>query len=397
MKNIFKMSLVAISAIASIQTSSLAAESLSDAFTNGKVNGQLKSYYFAKTYDGNTTKDASIWVNGLTLGYKTDSLYGFSLGTTAQFSSVTSIDDDSSKYLGTMDASGTVMSELYLQYKIDNTTMKAGRQFFGTPIVAGSGSRFIRQSFEGYSISNTDLPNTTIIGAYLNKFADRTDRAGEPGEFGRTRVGIDGTWTIYAKNNSIKNLQLQGQYADVSELAKNANNGYSILYFDAIYKFELPLNPSLSAQYLNTSYDAANQKDGTAYGLKLGISYENLSAYAAYTTVSDDNNVNQGVGSGAIPLYTNGETVDAWSATLSDTDAYKIGAAYKIGNATIGLSHSSFDRTGQKVLKETNLTVTYKANKNLTAQVQYSKLNDQYISAEKDINSDLRMRLIYSF
>lgn len=397
MKKILKMSLVTACVIGSIQSSSFAEESLSDAFTNGKVKGQLKSYYFAKTYDNNTSQDASIWVNGLQLGYKTGDFYGFSLGSTAQFSSVTSIDDDSSKYKGTMDASGTVMSEMYLQYKKDNTTAKAGRQFFWTPIVGGSGSRFIRQSFEGYTLSNTDIANTTIVAAYLNKFAERTDSAGNPGEFGRTRVGIDGTYTIYAKNTSVKNLTLQGQFASASELAKNADDGYDILYFDGTYKFDASIKPYIAAQYLNTSYDAAGKKDGTAYGIKAGMTFDALSAYVAYTSVGKDNSVKQGIGSGSIPLYTNGATVDAWSATLADTDSYKIGATYKIGKTAISLAHSNFDRTGQKTLKESNVTVTYKPTKNITAQVQYSKLNDQYIAVEKDIDTDLRMRLIYSF
>ena len=62
--------------------------------------------YFAKSYDNNTYVDASIWVNGIDLGYKTGSFYGFSLGTSAQFSSVTSDDDKDNRYAPYMDASG---------------------------------------------------------------------------------------------------------------------------------------------------------------------------------------------------------------------------------------------------------------------------------------------------
>lgn len=396
MKNILKISLATACALAAMQTSSFAGESLSQAFENGKVKGQVKSYYFAKTYNNNTSKDASIWVNGVVLGYKTGDFHGLSAGATGQFSSVTSDDDDSSRYAGTMDASGAVMSELYLQYNRDKTTFKAGRQFFWTPVVGGSGSRFIRQSFEGYSVTNTNIPDTKITAAYMTKFAERTDSAGEPGEFGRTKIGIDGAWTLYAKNNSINNLTLQGQYASTSETAANADNGHDILYFDATYKFGGDLKPVIAAQYLTTSYDASGQKDGKAYGVKAGLTISGLSAYVAYTSVSDDNSVKQGVGSGSIPLYTNGATVDAWSSTLADTDAYKVGLAYKIGNTSLAAAHSSFDRTGQKKVTETNFTVTYKASKNLTAQVQYSMLDNQYI-VETDIDTDLRTRLIYSF
>lgn len=396
MTKLAKISLAAAVCVAGFQSVAMAGDNLAEAFTNGKVKGQLKSYYFAKSYDNNTYEDASIWVNGVILGYKTADFYGLSLGTTAQFASVTSDDDDDGRYGGTMDNSGTVMSEAYLQYDIDKTTMKAGRQFFWTPVVGGSGSRFIRQSFEGYTVSNTNIPGTKIVAGYFTKFQERTDGAGEPGEFGRTRIGLDGAWTVYAKNNSVKNLTLQGQYASTSESVENADNGHDIYYFDANYKFGGDVKPYIAAQYLGTSYDASGQDDGKAYGFKVGASIAGVSAYVAYTSVSDDNSVKQGVGSGSIPLFTNGATVDAWSATLSDTDAYKVGLGYKIADVSLDASHASYDRANRDKVRETNFTVTYKATKNLMAQIQYSILDNEYI-VEKDIDSDLRTRLIYSF
>ncbi len=401
MKNILKISLVTACAVATVQTSSFASDSLADAFANGKIKGQLKSYYFAKDYNNNAAKDASIWVNGLVLGYKTGNFNGFSLGTTAQFSSVTSVDDDSNKYVATMNASGAVMSEMYLQYDIDKTSMKAGRQFFWTPVVGGSGSRFIRQSYEGYTVTNTNIPNTKIIAAYLTKFADRTDRTstatskGEPGEFGRGVVGQDGAWTIYVKNNSVDNLTLQAQYASASESTNGADNGHDILYFDGTYNFPGDMKPYIAAQYLNTSYDASGVKDGNAYGAKIGATLAGVSLYAAYTSVGDSS-VKQGIGSGAIPLYTNGPQVDAWSATFSDTDAIRVGAAYTIGKVSLATDHSRFSRTGKPKVTETNFTITYKMTKNLMAQIQYSMLDNEY-AAEANIDTDLRTRLIYSF
>lgn len=396
--NIIKTSLVAACAVASFQSVLLASDSLSSAFENGKIKGQLKSYYFAKSYDNNTAKDASIWVNGVTLGYKTGDFNGFSLGTTAQFASATSDDDDSNKYNGTMNTSGTVLSEMYLQYTNGKTTAKAGRQFFWTPIVGGSGSRFIRQSFEGYSLTNSSLDNTKIVAAFLTKFAERTDGAGEPGEFTSegSRVGTDGTWTVYVKNNSISNLTLQAQYASKSEKTENAKDGHDILYIDGTYNFAGDLKPFIAAQYLATSYESAASEDSNAYGVKAGATISGLSAYIAYTSVSDDNNVAQGIGSGSIPLYTNGATVDAWSATRQGTDAYKIGLGYKIDKVALAAAYSSFDKPNKPKITETNLTVTYKATKNLTAQVQYSVLDNQDM-VETDISTDLRTRLIYSF
>lgn len=397
MKKFVKMSLVAAVAVAGMQNVALAGDDLAEAFKNGKVKGQLKSYFFSKTYDKNENQDASILVNGVILGYKTGDFYGFSLGTTAQFSSVTSKDDPDATYNSYMNSSGTVMSEMYLQYSMNKTTLKAGRQFFWTPVVGGSGSRFNRQAFEGYSLTNTDIADTKITAAYLTKFQERTDGFGEPGEFtsDNSRVGSDGTWTVYAKNNSVDNLTLQAQYAAKSEATDGSKNGWDILYVDGKYNFGGNMKPYIVAQYLTTDYEDTT-KDAKAYGVKIGATFSGVSAYAAFTSVGDSN-VKQGIGSGSIPLFTNGATVDAWTATLADTDSYKVGLGYTINSLTLGTSYANYDtKDVVKDVSETNFTVTYKFSKNLTAQIQYSLLENERI-VEKNIDTDLRTRLIYSF
>lgn len=403
MKNIIKTSLVAAVALASLQTSSFAADTIADAFKEGKVKGQLKSYYFSKSYESaSANKDASIWVNGVTLGYKTADFNGLSLGITSQFASVTSIDDPTDEYGPFMDGAGTVTSESYIQYTRNKTTAKIGRQFFWTPVVGGSGSRFIRQAFAGYSVTDTTLANTKIVAAYMTKFADRTDRsggaaAGSTGDFvaSGSKVGNDGTMTVYVKNNSVDNLTLQAQYAAKSEATKDAKNGHDIMYVDATYKVKGDMKPFIAAQYLSTDYEAAGAKSGSATGIKAGATIAGVSAYVAYTTIGDANVV-QGVGSGSIPLFTNGAAVDAWSATLADTDSYKIGLAYKIDKVSLSAAYASFDRKDQKTVTDTNFTLTYKATKNFMAQIQYSIVDNQY-AAEAGMDTDLRTRLIYSF
>jgi len=394
MKNIIKTSLIAATAIASLQSSSFAADTIADAFKDGTVKGQLKSYYFSKSYDSKyNIEDASIWVNGVTLGYKTADFNGLSLGLTSQFASVTSEDDDNNRYGGTMHNSGTVTSESYLQYTLNKTTAKIGRQFFWTPIVGGSGSRFIRQAFEGYSVTDETFANTKIIAAYMTKFQGRTDNAGSPGEFNDGTVGNDGTMTLYVKNNSVDGLTLQAQYAAKSEATNNSKDGFDIMYADATYKIKSDLKPFIAAQYLGTDYENAT-KDANAYGVKAGASMAGVSATIAYTSVGDSSVV-QGIGQGSIPLYTNGTAVDAWSATLSDTDAYKMTLGYAIDKVSLEAAYSSFDRKNQDTVTDTSLTATYKPMSNITAQVQYSIVDNAY--AGDKLSNDLRTRLIYSF
>lgn len=43
-----------------------------------------------------------------------------------------------------------------------NTTVLAGRMFLDTQFVASSGSRMVKQAFEGAAVINTDLPKHNI-------------------------------------------------------------------------------------------------------------------------------------------------------------------------------------------------------------------------------------------
>ena len=57
-----KLSLAAI-VVAGLTSSSFAADTLADAFKDGKISGELKAYYFTKD---NGTKDADIFTTGAT-------------------------------------------------------------------------------------------------------------------------------------------------------------------------------------------------------------------------------------------------------------------------------------------------------------------------------------------
>ena len=74
-----------------------AADTLEDAFKNGKVSGTLKAWYWDRDDEGNFFSKAShqnIFNIGIELGYVTDSFYGFRLGTTFQGSSTPFATDD---------------------------------------------------------------------------------------------------------------------------------------------------------------------------------------------------------------------------------------------------------------------------------------------------------------
>ncbi len=394
MKKFAKISLIASLAISS--SSLFAADSISEAFTNGKFKGELKSFYYAQTFDSPTTKDSSIWVNGGSFNYVTDSYKGISLGGTFQTSHVTSIDDESSKTKTTMDAQGSVLSEAYFQYNLNNTTFKGGRQFIKTPLLAGSGSRLIKESFEAYLLTNTDIPDTTIVAGKITKYQQRTDFTttspftsantganGGPGEF--EKIGTDGINTIYIKNTSIPNLTAQFQYADAIDIA-------NLIYVDAKYNF----GPAyVAAQYYDTDYDASTSTDSSMYGLKIGAKVADIDLFAGYTSTDDDGDVVRGLGQGAYAQYTATTKTAGANAFKAGTDSWQIGAGYTFDKLKTKLRYSQFDQpTANSDLDETTLNLQYTFNKNLKVELDYSILD--YEAANSDA-TDLRTRLIYSF
>lgn len=411
MKKIAKISLVAALAIAGLSSNLYAADSIKEAFSNAKVKGDVKTYYFAQDVKNETaaSQDSTIWVNGGSLNFVTDSFNGLVFGSTFQTSHVADIDDKGtkSKTNATMNASGSVLSESYLAYSIDNTTIKAGRQFISTPLLAGSSSRMIKESFEAALIVNTDLPQTTIIAGKISKYQGRTDSSsaypftsGDSSAHGGTgiftSIGEDGLYTIYIVNNSIDNLKVRAQYASVDKLA-------DLIYVDAKYNMGAAY---IATQYYGTSYDSKliasaltlatpiTLKDSSLFGLKIGAKLAGVDIFAGYTSTSDGI-VQRGLGQGAYAQYTASTKTAGATAFSADTDSFQVGAGYTFGSLKTKVRYSSYDVTaGTSDLDEITINLEYKFTKELKAQIDYSILD-----YENDANdaTDLRTRLIYSF
>ncbi|MBU3015923.1 OprD family outer membrane porin [Poseidonibacter lekithochrous] len=405
MKKLTKRSLVAAFLLVGLSSQSFAAESLSEAFTNGKVKGELKSYYFDEAYDSANASNNSVWANGIKLGYVTNSFKGLKLGSTFQLSSTTSIDDDAGKQNKTMHASGAVLSEAYLEYKYKNTTFKGGRQFISLPLIKGSGSRLIKESFEGYFLSNTDIPDTLISLGKVTKYQTRTDgvtkttnsasfsntnsNVGDTGEF--NKIGTDGAISLYIKNNSIKKLAIQAHYVDfIDEVAT--------LYVDAKYKFGGDFKPFVAAQYYNSNYDDNTIDNSSMYGYKIGATLVGFNLHASYTSTDDDGNVTRGIGESATASFTN-----ATSTTgnyIAGTDSWQVGVSKKFNSLDAKIKYTKSDAVLEKNdLEQTYFGLKYKfsgALKNLSASAEYTFYDYGRGNDTKDKN-ELRTKLIYKF
>lgn len=378
-------------AVACLFSNMYAETNLEEAFKNGKFKGEVKSYFFQEDY--NTTGRSSIIHYGGSLSYETAKFYGLTTGATMQVSSVGDI-NKTNKFVNDEDASGAVLSEAFITYNNSNTTVKVGRQYIGTPLLAGSGSRMIRQSFQGYTLVNTDIPNTKVIFAYVDRFQTRTDGAGSPGKFTNkfnTNANLgtitleDGAYSAYVKNNSIKDLTVQAQFL-------NAIDVFTSNYLDADYKIGTKANLYVMGQYIGTNYEANSNEDGTFFAARLGGNYNNFNFSASVSENSSDGSVESGLGYGADYSLTGSQIDGGYWSYLADTSAYQVALGTKISDVKLDVIHSSYGLKNNSDIAETNYMVSFDLMKNLNLNILHASFD-----GKTDKNYESRVKLTYKF
>lgn len=404
-----KLSLAAI-VVAGLTTSSFGADTLADAFKNGKVSGELRAWYFDRNRDA-AGESADIFNTGVRLTYVTSPLYGLSFGATLQSNFTPFADADAKTvYEDEMYGSGAQLSEAYVNYKIGNTTAKIGRQFIrGVPLIGSSTSRMITQSFEGAIITNTDLPQTTLMAGAITKFQARTDGE-EIADFEPLNNDHDYAYTAMIVNKTIPNLELTFQYLTfdndtLGATATSRKQGFEDYYFEAEYTNKIGfINYGLSGNYLYTNWDYYDE--AKMYGIKLNLNYGDLKTYFAYSSISDDNGnkgVKAGFGGGAQPNYVKGKQVKVGTYS-SDTSGISIDANYnfkQLGLST-GARYTQLDINSKAAnLNEQKITdfyASYKcvgALKGLEIDALYTILSGEFAAADK--GEELWFKANYKF
>jgi hypothetical protein len=260
--------------------------------------------------------------------------------------------------------------------------------FLDTPLIASLGNRIIKESFEGASIVNTDLPNTTLTAAYVQKFQAQTDGAGNVGKFttynnpyGTSPLLEDGAYTLVAVNKSITGLTLTAAYAE------DINTKGSMAYAEAAYSVAVnAFTYGLAAQYYYNDKEITGTKSSDLYGLKASLGYGAVSGYVAYTSVSKDATVTPGIGWGADLAYTG--TIILSSSYPANTDAYAIGLGYAFTpTTTVNVAYTVTDDDDLSYGKATYISLTGNyafdgALKGLNFLAMYDKENRDYAGAK---------------
>ncbi|MEW9797137.1 OprD family outer membrane porin [Alteromonas sp. CYL-A6] len=292
------------------------AKTLSEVFSKGMVYGRLRSNLFYWDQQNETASRQTNRANGLggSIIFKTASLNGLS-ATVGFYTSQSAAffredrDDvllvragkdtfDRNKVLSGGEFGITKVGEAYLQYQAGNTRIIAGRQLSESMLTGSNDAKMIPNVFDGVSLINTDLKDTTLRLSYFTRQSlrdhtrshdviawdvlNQNDDSGANQSLTPELVGTDNTLIVaQLDNRSIEHLHLRLNYTGVPDV-------FYTLGAEVNYAFPLEDNwvvtPGLRylAQFddLNTTGDVAHlggagRADGFGYrdpdGLDSGL------------------------------------------------------------------------------------------------------------------------------
>jgi hypothetical protein len=239
--------------------------------------------------------------------------------------------------------------ELYLAYTAGKTTLKVGRQELATPLAFTEKWNVVDNTFDAAVVLNNDLPDTTLVGAWVgkdNSSATSNTTVNNGGKF--TTFGSSGAYAAGVINKSVPNTAIQGWYYNVSDIADAYWLQADAKVLDGMVE--------LGAQFANMDPKAAGTKDTSIYAVKAGVNIADSNVYAAYSSAEDSvgtlNNFSNVATGDKSMIYTALGSIymDGEHTTKSDTDAWKIGASTKmIPSVTLSASYGEAETDGNGI------------------------------------------------
>ncbi|MBV5334961.1 MAG: hypothetical protein JZU49_04065 [Sulfuricurvum sp.] len=389
------------------------------AIDNVKVSGDAKLFY--STNDATTTNavtgntDNSLFSKGtsaadaaLRIGATGDLLKGVSFGVTGYAISTLGLENNlvDATWTGAHDtrlATGAGyaevddqawMGEMWVAATVGKTTAKLGRMELDTPLAFSEKWSIVPNTFDAAVIINQDIPDTTIVAAWVGKgngtnAVSNLDNNASTTELGTNNmstltgaglaidggvVGAGANFVTFANggayaaaivNNSFKPLTAQAWYYNVANIA-------DAYWLQADINCQLVKGLTIGAQYADISPKGALKdvylvtKDSKAYAVKLGYNgVENLKVSAAYSDVDKDgtlkiaNVATNNLGAAQSKLYT--ETYWTYGVVgAPDAESINLTAEYDLKNvAKFGAYYTNTDfDVSNNTMNEVAVTVS---------------------------------------
>lgn len=290
------------------------------AFENTKVTGDANLYY--QTQDGgandffesgSSAADIGVNLNVTTDVLKTDSV---AISAGVGYTVLTTLGLEGTMVDGAWGAAHTAsgsaangtqnvdtvswVNEAWVATTAGKTTAKVGRMELDTPLAFTEKWTIEKNTFESAVLINTDIPNTTLVGAYVGRGNGAGNGQGvvaTGGEF--TNYGKQGAYVVAAINNSWEPLTLQAWYYDIVSIAQAS---------------WLQADLSMNNIVAGAQYTTLSLNDSAAAAAMIGYNYDVISAQLSYSQVSSAGDTGYNT---ATSLATSGNSqtklyTDAW-------------------------------------------------------------------------------------
>lgn len=396
------------------------------AIDNTKVSGDARLYYGTNDADymavGSTKaslfdKSSSYGQAALGLGVTTDLLDHVSAG--AHLTALTTLGLQGQLVNNIWEATNGLddyywFDEAWIAATLGKTTLKVGRMQLDTPLVFSETWSIATNTFGAAVLLNQDLPDTTLVGAYVGESNGNVASMLNFGVAAGAVVGgvnangttnfsqfYNGAYAIGIVNNSVKPLTLQAWYYDATE-AVQAYWLEADLAMDQVILF--------GAQYTSTDYQKNllkvitadptwnSHESNDAYAVMLGFKLKDVATLkASYSQVGKNDTLGVSAGQNLATNPTGGSQsklyTEAWwnygYITRNDTSAWNITATASAAGADFGAYYTSSTTkvSGASDVNMNELTLT--AGKdfgplNTTLAYIYTDADDQNVDAGGD-------------
>ena len=229
-----------------------------------------------------------------------------------------------------------LFSEAWLAGTAGKTTGKIGRMLLDTPLVFSETWSVVPNTFEAAVVINQDIPNTTLVGAYVGQ-SNHNQILGDGLSENKSSFEsfYKGAYAIGAVNNSWNPLTAQAWYFDATQTVK-------------AYWLQADLDLSglnVGLQYTAQEAQATGSKTQSAYAAKIGYTKKDVfSISGAFSQVDSEVNGFENVGTNYAgsqsKLYT-----EAWwrygVISKPDTTAVNLTATGSVSDIDLGLYYTS--------------------------------------------------------
>jgi len=402
---ITKLSLVAIAAM-TLTTGAMADVDM-------KIGGQAVVYY--QTADAGEAdmfaENSSAANAGLQLNANADIGNGFGLGFQGTALNTFGLEGnlvDNVMQVGGGDISGETkanagdyfaITKAYLTKQIANTTLKAGRQELPkslSPLAFTEGWNVFKNTFDAIVAINSDIPDTTLVGAYVSRSNEHADLGSFTGLIGTSKetdtAQNNGAYMLTAANKSIANTPITASYYQLP------GSDLSALWLDVKANKLGPVD--LAVQGGTIMNGASGGKDTKSIGAKIAANLGGVDTSLAYSKVNNGDVPVFNLGTGVkTPLYT--QMVANQGAIRHDNNTFVLKAAMAAGPGKLTAQYglTSDDSAAENDYNELDLIYTFKAlgTDMLAAYVMQKADNDTFAGGTDDTNNIIRVWSRYNF